>query len=160
MFESSRLSHSKKEKQTNLISELVEELNVTYQKIDTTSNLYFEDIFTKRDEVCSGSEGTVFYLSKILALRTVLNHMYPIIIDSFRAEDLSTMKEEIVIDLYGKIPNQVVLTTTLKLPELGKYDKMKNINHIDYMRHTPSKILSKKYVQNFLHLMDNISLKI
>ncbi len=160
LLASSNTSQSKKGKQNILITALVEKLNTIFHIIDPTGNLYFDDIFTKRDEVCSGSEGTVFYLSKMLALQEILNHNYPIVIDSFRAEDLSTTKERIVLDLYKKISNQIIFTTTLKIPELGKYDKEKGINHIDYMDHVPSKMLSKDYVKSFIQLLTNLSMQI
>ena len=96
----------------------------------------------------------------MLALQEILNHNYPIVIDSFRAEDLSTTKERIVLDLYKKISNQIIFTTTLKIPELGKYDKEKGINHIDYMDHVPSKMLSKDYVKSFIQLLTNLSMQI
>lgn len=77
----------------------------------------------------------------------------PVIVDSFRAEDLSTEKELIVLDLFSKLDIQVIFTTTLKTEEVGKYDDMKVINHIDYSNHTASKILSINYLEEFQKLI-------
>lgn len=151
-------SQSKEDQQKIIITSILNEMNNVYKKIDPNGNLYFDDLFTKKDEVYSGSEATIFHLSKLYALRTVLNHNYPIIVDSFRAEDLSTMKENIVLNLYKEIPNQVIFTTTLKLQELGKYDDRTDLNHIDYKEHESSKMLSVNYVREFTDLVKNLSI--
>lgn len=157
---STNYTESKKEKRVVLTSTILDEMNDVYKKIDPTGNLFFDDLFTKKDEVYSGSEATMFHLSRMLAFRKVLNHNYPIIVDSFRAEDLSTMKEDIVLNLYNKLPNQVIFTTTLKFEELGKYDLREDINHIDYKDHTPSKMLSSNYVEEFCKLLSGLSINI
>lgn len=133
-------------------------MNSVYEKIDPNGNLHFDDLFTKRDEVYSGSEATIFHLSRLLALCKVLDHSYPIVVDSFRAEDLSTTKENIVLDLYKSLPNQVIFTTTLKLEELGKYDSRTDLHHIDYKDHTASKMLTDEYVNDFCELLSNLSI--
>lgn len=135
-------------------------MNEAYKKIDPNGNLQFTDIFTKRDEVFSGSEETVFHIVKLFALLSILNHNCPIIIDSFRAEDLSTQKEAIVLDLFREFDNQVIFTTTLKSEELGKYDNVDGINHIDFKGHQPSKMLSEAYLSDFLELLSSLSLSI
>ena len=87
-------------------------------------------------------------------------HDFPIVIDSFRAEDLSTSKENIALGIAKGISNQVILTTTLKKEEQGKYDKVKGLNHIDYREHAPSKILNGRYVKEFSELLSGLSLEI
>ena len=118
----------------------------------------YTSLFTQRNEVYSGSEATVFHLVKLFSLQQILKHDYPIVVDSFRAEDLSTGKEEIVLEISRSIGNQVILTTTLKHEELGKYDSVEGINHIDYLSHTPSKILDGRYVREFLNLLSSLSI--
>ena len=108
----------------------------------------------------SGSEATVYHLVKLYSFAKILNHHLPIIVDSFRAEDLSTEKELIVLDLFSKLDQQVIFTTTLKTEEVGKYDKLKTINHIDYSNHIASKMLSKKYLEEFRKLAKDFSIKI
>jgi len=155
---SANTSQSKKDKQTIILSSIIQKMNETYSLIDPSGNLHFDSMFTKKDETYSGSEATVFHLVKLYAIHNVLNHNFPIIIDSFRAEDLSTQKEAVVIDLYSKISTQVIFTTTLKTEELGKYDKMPNLHHIDYKEHAPSKMLTDKYLPEFKKIMAALSI--
>ena len=157
---STNLNQDNKTARNNLISEILELMNTSYKQVDPNGNLFFEDLFTKRDEVYSGSEATVFHLVKLYALAKVLKHDYPIIIDSFRAEDLSTAKESIVIELFKRLPNQVIFTTTLKAEELGKYDNIDGICHIDYKEHLPSKMLTKNYVEEFKALLTDLSIQV
>ena len=89
-----------------------------------------------------------------------MGHNYPIVVDSFRAEDLSTEKEKMVLKVCKSLGNQVILTTTLKQEEIGKYDSQEGINHISYFSHAPSKILDIKYVSEFMGIMSDFSLKI
>ena len=151
-------TQSKKEQQLAILIAISNEMNAVYEAIDPNGNLHFDDLFTKKDEVYSGSEATIFHLSRLYALSKVLNHNYPIIVDSFRAEDLSTSKENIVLDLFKELSNQVIFTTTLKLEELGKYDIRTDIHHIDYKDHAPSKMLSKVYVDEFCKILSSLSI--
>ena len=153
-------SEAKKEQQSAIFNLIVSKMNEAYKSIDPNGNLLFADIFTKRDEVFSGSEETVFHIVKLYALRSVLGHNYPIVIDSFRAEDLSTQKESLALNLFKEFDNQVILTTTLKKEEMGKYDTMPGINHIDYKSHQPSKMLSEVYSSNFVDLLQSLSLSV
>lgn len=153
-------TQSKKEQQIAILSAILNEMNSIYKIIDPHGNLHFDDLFTKRDEVYSGSEATVFHLSRLYALSKILSHSYPIIVDSFRAEDLSTTKEKIVLDLYKALPNQVIFTTTLKTEELGKYDARTDINHIDYKDHMPSQMLTSAYVKDFCELLSSLSINL
>lgn len=151
-------TQSKKKQQIAILTDILNEMNAIYKAIDPNGNLHFDDLFTKKDEVYSGSEATIFHLSRIYALSKVLNHNYPIVVDSFRAEDLSTSKENIVLELYKELSNQVIFTTTLKLEELGKYDSRTDIHHIDYKEHLPSKMLSEIYVDEFRELLRSLSI--
>ncbi len=147
-------------KRESTIEIILEEMNQLYKKIDPNGNLVFKGLFTKRDEVFSGSEATIFHIVKMYALQKVLGHNWPIIIDSFRAEDLSTNKEKVVIEKYGELKNQVIFTTTLKDEEMGKYDERPEINHIDYKNHAPSKMLSSDYCERFRQLLDDFSFNV
>ena len=135
-------------------------MNELYHQIDPDGNLTYTSLFTQRNEVYSGSEATVFHLVKLFALQQVLRHNCPIIVDSFRAEDLSTEKEKTVLEISKSINNQVILTTTLKHEELGKYDSIEGVNHINYISHIPSKILDGRYVADFLGLLSALSIKV
>lgn len=146
------------EKQVVLLADIVETINNTYKEIDPTGNLVFDDLFTKKDKVYSGSEATLFHLVKLFALAKILKHNYPIIVDSFRAEDLSTNKENTVIKLFSQLDTQIIFTTTLKSEEYGKYNDMDDINHIDFTSHTSSKMLKSSYVDEFLRMTEQLAL--
>lgn len=154
----SNTTKSQKEKQASIMETLISQMNTAYKRIDPNGNLAFIDLFTKRDEVYSGSEETIYHLVKLYALKKITNHACPIIIDSFRAEDLSTNKEAIVIDMFKEFENQIIFTTTLKSEEMGKYDYISDIHHIDYKNHLPSKLLNDSYVTEFISLLQNMSI--
>lgn len=143
-----------------LLKSILDKMNDLYSQIDPDGNIVYTSLFTQRNEVYSGSEATVFHLVKLFALQNILRHNYPIIIDSFRAEDLSTGKEKTVLEISTSIDNQVIFTTTLKHEEMGKYDSFAGVNHINYLSHTPSKILDRQYVDDFMELMNYLSVKI
>ena len=153
-------TQSKKEQQRSLLISLLNKMKAVHEIIDPNGNLEFDDIFTKRDEVYSGSEATIFHLSRLYAFAKVLQHDFPIVVDSFRAEDLSTTKENTVLDIYKELPNQVIFTTTLKEEEFGKYDNRAGINHIDYKNHKPSKMLSDEYLDEFMNIMTSMSINL
>lgn len=135
-------------------------MNRAYKNIDSMGTLAFEGLFTKRGQVFSGSEETEFHLVKLYALAKVLKHTYPIIVDSFRAEDLSTARECAVIELFSSLEKQIIFTTTLKKEEINKYGAIDNINNIDYSQNGSSKILNKSDVADFKRLLKNISINI
>ena len=143
-----------------LLKAILDKMNDLYCQIDPDGNIVYTSLFTQRNEVYSGSEATVFHLVKLFALQDILRHNYPIIIDSFRAEDLSTGKEKTVLEISKSLDNQVNFTTTLKHEEMGKYDSLEGVNHINYLSHTPSKILDRQYVDDFVGLMNSLSVKI
>ncbi len=153
-------SHETQVQRVALMSEILRKMNELYRKIDPDGNITYNSLFTQRNEVYSGSEATVFHLVKLFALQSIIRHNYPIVIDSFRAEDLSTAKENIVLDIAKTIGNQIIFTTTLKQEEVGKYDSVDGINHINYLSHTPSKILDAGYVDNFATLLSGLSIDI
>lgn len=90
----------------------------------------------------------------------MLNHPYTIIVDSFRAEDLSTSKEAKVIDLCKGINNQMILTTTLKAEGLGKYDDISGAHHVDYTSHEPCKLLDTADNSDFVDLFSQLSINL
>lgn len=148
------------DKQKKLLEEIVNVMNDTYKLIDPYGTLQFDELFTKKDVVFSGAESTIFHLTKLFAFSKVLEHKYPIIVDSFRAEDLSTEKEKKVIELFNTIDKQVIFTTTLKVQEIDKYKDIEYINHIDYSSHTPSKILNEAYLNDFKKLLNRLKVNI
>ena len=142
-------SDEAKEEREKFYGRFMSLMNEKKKQIDIESEKEYEDIFTKRGTVVSGSEETVFYVSKLLASVEMTDHDCPIIMDSFRAEDLSTDKEKRVLELFGELRNQCILTTTLKTEEIGKYDDMKNVNIVDYSSHRTNKILNQYDLEEF-----------
>lgn len=147
------------EKQKELVKDIVQKMNEFYRYVDKEQGSKYNDIFTKRDKVYSGSEGTEFHLAKIYALQQILEHECPIIIDSFRAEDLSTERENNVLDMFREISNQIIFTTTLKKEEKGKYER-EDVNCIDFSSHTTNHILSSIYLEEFIGELRNFSIRI
>jgi hypothetical protein len=117
--------------------------------------LSFQGLFSKQGENYSGSEEQEFYFCKLIALDHFFNHQFPLIMDSYRSGELSTQKEQVMIDIYKKLGKQVVLTSTLKTEEYStlKYDAIPDINAVDYSTHQSSQILQRSYVANFNNIV-------
>lgn len=147
-----------KKKRESLNKEMVDELNRIYSEIDS-NHAKIESLFTKRDETMSGSEQTVFFISKMLLFEQFFHSPMPIVIDSFRAEELSTEQEANALGLLKKVGKQVILSATLKTQEYGKYDDQKDINGIDYSEHTSHHILSEGYVARFSELVSELGIR-
>lgn len=110
----------------------------------------YDGLFTKSSNVFSGSDETEYFLSREYALACCLEHGLPLIVDSFRAEDLSTEREENALELMSKLGNQIILTTTIKREEGPvKYTGMQSINAIDYSGNAVNKLLSPAYNELF-----------
>ncbi|MCK5606694.1 hypothetical protein KAR91_32630 [Candidatus Pacearchaeota archaeon] len=137
--------------------DLLEAMRNLYKTIDPNGNLEFEDIFSKRDSTFSGSESQEFYFCKILALNNILNHDFPIMVDSFRDGELSSKKEDGMLNIYEKMNKQIILTSTLKDEEYreDKYKSSVKINAIDYSTHEDSKILSADMASEFTDLVSH-----
>jgi hypothetical protein len=74
-FSTTALDNTKE--RNGLIKEITDEMNRLYQIIDPNGNLTFNEIFPKKDQTFSGSEGQEFYFCKLIALNTILKHKYP-----------------------------------------------------------------------------------
>ncbi len=147
--------------QKDILNNILNEMRIYYDKIDPQGILIFEDLFTKSGVTYSGSEGQEYYFCKLLALNNVLEHSFPIIIDSFREGELSSMKENLMIEEFLKINKQVILTSTLKDEEYNtdKYIKMSDINVLDYSSIQDSQILNSKFAQSFSEILEKFGLK-
>lgn len=139
-----------------LIKDFVNEMNSFYQKVDLAGKNVYDDIFTTQDKIYSGSEATEFHLARMYAFCKVLQHKYPIIIDSFRAEDLSSDREERVLEIFKELPNQIIFTTTLKKEEGAKYTQADGLNNIDFSNHITNKMLADTYIERFMKSLNDI----
>lgn len=135
-------------------------MNSFYKQVDPSGNNVFDDLFSKRNSVYSGVEKNRFYLSKLYALANVLGHTYPVMMDFFRDGELSTEKENTVLQKYAEFQNQIVFSATLKDEELGKYEKFTGINTIDYSTNTANHILSEKNVKELKALLKPLMLEL
>lgn len=153
-----KISEEAKKKRQKFFQKFIEDMNTISNVIEGTTDKKYNDIFTKRGAVISGSEETVFYISKLLATVRAIKHECPIIMDSFRAEDLSTEKENRALDLFIKLDKQCILTTTIKEEEKGKYDSFPQIHIIDYTEHTTNKLLSPDYNSEFTSILGTMNI--
>lgn len=135
----------------NLLGNIVKEMNCFYKFVDSAGTVVYDDIFTPKDKTYSGSEATEFHLARMYAFVNALHHDFPIIVDSFRAEDLSSDREMRVLQMFGKVSNQIIFTTTLKNEECNKYVNYDGIHNIDFSFHTTNKMLSGEYMTQFLN---------
>lgn len=109
----------------------------------------YDDLFTTSNSPHMGSEATEFFLARVYSLAVHADHGLPILIDSFRAEELSTSREERALPFFIDLPNQVIFTATLKGQEAGKYGNESDINNIDYTGYKVNKLLSDKDNESF-----------
>lgn len=144
-----QLSTEAKKKMQAFHQSLVNKMNHIRTIIENSEGNDYSGLFTKRGSTISGSEETVFYISKLLSIAEITAHECPIVMDSFRAEDLSTDKENRAIELFQECGKQCILTTTIKTEETGKYDKMEQVHIIDYSSHATNQLLSQAYVKDF-----------
>lgn len=151
-----------KQQQEELIEKLISEITRLYQIIDPKGTMVINGLFTKNNETFSGSEEQEFYFCKIVALNNIMKHNYPIIIDSFREGELSTGKEEKMIEEFIKLNKQVILTSTLKREEYStdKYSSFKEVNMLDYSLFEDSKLLQETHVTKFLEILKKFHITI
>lgn len=156
-----------KEDTRNLIirkkyDELLANIRKTVRKIDPESSVYVEDLFSKNKENYSGSDTTVFYISKLLNLCTYLNLPFPLVIDSFREGEVSSRREEIILHEFETISNQIIISATLKNEEynISKYDKFINIKILDFSNVKNCKLLTNEYVQPFTDLITEFGIQL
>lgn len=140
---------------------LLASMNAVRRKIndDPTAEEY-GDLFTTAASPYIGSEATEFFLAKTNSLAKHIQHGLPIIIDSFRAEELSTGREERVLPMFIDLPNQVIFSATLKGEEVGKYRDREGINNIDYTGYVQNKLLSERDNQRFLAKIAEFGIKL
>jgi len=153
---------SNKDLQKKSFDKIIFEIGRIYKSIDPSGTLEIDNLFTKANETFSGSEEQEFYFSKLVALNNILNHDFPIIIDSFREGELSTGKEEKMINEFIKINKQVILTSTLKREEYStdKYKNFLGVNIMDYSSFQDGKLLQKENLPDFLKIIQKFPITI
>lgn len=155
---SKKLSTKHVQQQRQLLYAIVDVMNKAYRFVDPSGNLEMNALFTHADQIYSGSEATLYHLIRLYALAVVTEHNFPIVVDSFRAEDLSTVRENKIIELFSKLKNQIVFTTTLKAEEMSKYDNDPRVHKIDFSVNESSKILQESYLPRFTEILKSFSI--
>lgn len=114
----------------------------------------YEGLFSTKANVFSGSDSTIYFAARTFAIASEIEHGMPIMIDSFRADDLSSDREDRLLDLLGKLNNQIILTTTIKREEsvsrdASKYEMDSRVHAIDYSSHELNRIMSGTFNERF-----------
>lgn len=147
----SEVANQRKEFMDSLLSKM----NLARRTISgNTQESPYESLFSTKANVFSGSDSTVYFAARTYAIASEINHGMPIMIDSFRADDLSSDREDRLLDLFGRLSNQIVLTTTIKReestgPDASKYEMDQRVHAIDYSSHELNKIMSAAYNEQF-----------
>lgn len=140
--------------------EIIQTMREYYANVDEVENANIEGLFTKNNENFSGSEEQIFYFSKLASIAKHLPLDFPLIVDCFRDGEISTEKEDKMIEEYKKLSKQVLLTATLKDQEYTteKYPPADRLNPIDFSVIQSNQILSPKYVAEFVELLKEFNL--
>lgn len=140
--------------------EIIGKMNYYYKYVDLNGQHIFTDFFTTKNLTYSGSDEQEYYFSRTLAISDCLKHKYPIIIDCFRDGEISTKRENLMIDCYKKLNKQVILTATLKEQEYSadKYSNLKDATVINYSSNQDSRILSQINNDSFKKLIEHFHL--
>ena len=148
-----------KEKEDQTIESIVAKVTKYYQDFDKDDSVVIDDIFTKSSEIYSGSENTIFFISRIMAFEQILKHNFPLIVDGFREGEMSTPTEKKVLDEFKKISKQIILTATLKDEEYHKYDSDNLIIKHDFSNVISKHLLQKSYVDELVEKIKIFNLK-
>lgn len=144
--------------QKNVKSQILDSMNGFYKLIDPDGQQVFKDLFATRSMTFSGSEEQEYYFSRTLAIFWLLKHSFPIIMDCFRKGELSSKKENLMIEEYRRTGVQVILSATLKDEEYssgGKYYNMDGVNAINYEVNPNSHILQGAHCKQFMDIVDS-----
>lgn len=143
--------------------QLLKELNSLNREIKS-GNVYCTDCGSSH--ISFKNRDVNFDLSNAEVRKHVLNSIdfqisIPIINDSFREGEISTRKEELMIDYYKKLNKQVILSATLKNQEyaVDKYSNIEGVNTIDYSINDDSKILNSKYTDEFILILKKFNIE-
>ncbi|HGY9581252.1 TPA: hypothetical protein ACOJPN_004950 [Vibrio harveyi] len=155
-----KLNEGIDEKCTKAISDITDAMKSIYTEIDPNGSLNFSDIFSKKDAIYSGSDSQEYYFCRLYALNQVLQHEFPLIVDSFRDGELSSVKEERMLKVYESLGKQVILTSTLKSEEYknGKY-KFGSLASFDYSVFEDHKLMTNQHSGHFNLLLDSFMIR-
>lgn len=149
-----------KEEYKKLKTAIVDKMNYYYKYVDKQGKLVFTDLFTTKHLIYSGSDEQEYYFSRTMAINDCLQHSFPIIIDYYRGGEISTARENLMIECFKSIDKQVIITSTLKEQEysVDKYNDIENVTVIDYSTNEDSKILSSRQNNCFKNIIDSFNI--
>lgn len=155
--EQDRLS---KENFNNLKKDIIDRMNYYYKYIDKHGKLAFTDLFTTKSLIYSGSDEQEYYFVRTLAINDCLKHTFPIIIDYYRGGEISTTRENLMIECFKSLNKQVIITSTLKQEEYSadKYSDIEEINVINYSSNKDSQILTSHQNVQFKEIIDSFNI--
>lgn len=147
-----------KKAQKELDNRLKNKITEIYRFLEDNPNEKVDSLFTKGSELYSGSESTIFLISRLLAFQNILKHNYPLIIDGYREGEVSSPAERRVINYLMNLPNQSIITATFKDEEYHKYDNNDALTRIDLSNVESKHLLSANYTSAFNALLKKFSL--
>lgn len=145
----SNRSNQNKDLREKVYNKFIEYMNLFYDKSESEDPLIINQIFTNNDVNYSGSQGTLYLMSRIYACSRLMDSDFPIIIDHFRGGELSSIKEEKILELFLALNKQIILTCTLKQEENDKYANNNSVHDISFDGVTKFKLLQPKYNKEF-----------
>lgn len=155
------LQNTNAQMQGQIKERILASMNAFYKLIDPDGTQVFKDFFATKSMTFSGSEEQEYYFSRTLAIFWNLKHGFPIIMDCFRKGEISTKKEQFMIEEYQKTGTQVILSSTLKDEEYSsgtKYYDLDGVNAINYEENPNSHILQSQYCNRFMSIVDSFGI--
>ncbi len=146
------------DKQVEVKNNIISSMNAFYKLVDPDGTQEYKDFFATRNMTFSGSEEQEYYFSRTLAIFWHFKYDFPIIMDCFRKGELSTKKENTMIEEYKKTGLQIILSSTLKDEEYTtgtKYYSIPGVKAINYETNPNSHILQKNYCEKFMEIVNS-----
>lgn len=140
-------NNARKISKRDVLDEIVSGMNEFYSYVEPDDPLCITDMFTIQNINYSGSQGALFLLARLYALTKSLKIEHPIIVDHFRGGELSSLKEDLILEKLLKLNRQIIMTCTLKNEEQGKYDDIPGVHSISFDEIKKFDLLTENYVE-------------
>ena len=131
-----------------------------YSTVEPDDPLEIEEPFTKNNINYSGSQGALFLMARLYACSKVLNIDFPLYIDHFRGGEISSLKEELIIEEFRKLKKQIILSCTLKNQEKNKYSSIPDINDVSFDDVEKFHLLNETYNLKFREKLAEFSINL
>lgn len=153
-------NNNSKNSRNQIYNRFIDNMNYFYNSSEPDDPLIIKEIFTKNDVNYSGSQGALYLMSRIYACSKLLGINFPIIIDHFRGGELSSLKEDNIINLFASLNKQIIFTCTLKNEENDKYSNNNQINDISFDYVEKFHLLQERDNEEFRKLLKLFSINI